>query len=154
MKPDTIFAVGAFGEIIPSFLGADATVVKKEFEAYVDLRVGIDAIQDLPTERVYDLAAICYHQLRLRYAVAGTVTPSGHSLHEAVMIQRRLLSLRPPMTEDIEISFAPVLQYQGGNRWQVGLTGGRMETYTDPDPAKAVQHAQLLFSSWADEEVR
>ena len=103
------------------------------------------------------------HQLRLRDVLAGECEDIVESeLYEAVTGRGEPLSMRPPGLEDRFFdSFVPVFQTltprrgnsHGPMKWQVGLPGhGRVEVFSEPDPAQAVAAAQRLYHEWAAQD--
>jgi len=96
------------------------------------------------------------HQQRLPKAMAGEMddVPEAAALRQAVMELGHRMSLRPLGMEILKYSsFAPVLQYLGDDRWQVGLKGeGRVQSFEATDPAEAIKAAQQVFKRWADQD--
>jgi len=157
---EVTFQTGPYGEIFPLPLLAGMTA-EEALEQLVKDSAEMGHPFDPPSRGQYveEMAfrGECHvHQQRLPKAMSGEMAdvPEATALRRAVMDLGHKMSLRPFGMEILEYaSFAPVLQYLGDDRWQVGLEEhGRVKTFETDDPAKAVKAAQRVFKTWADED--
>ena len=154
------FQTGPYGELFPLPLLAGMTP-EEALDKLVEDSAKMGHPFEPPSRGQYveemKFRGQCHvHQQRLPKAMAGQMddVPEAAALRHAVMDLRHKMSLRPFGMEILAYaSFAPVLQYLGDNRWQVGLKEhGRVQTFETPDPAKAIKVGQRLFKEWADED--
>ncbi len=149
-----IFPRGPYGEILPPPLTAHTTPQQALDRLVRDTGTPVHVPRrGRSLEGMYNVALVYAHQLRLREVLAGQYTLEVEAvLYRVVMEEGQPLSLRPPTLEALALdSFAPVLTYLGDHRWQVGLPGhGKVTTFTEADPARAVARAQDIFATWAE----
>ena len=108
-------------------------------------------------EGLRNVALVYVHQLRLRDVLAGQCrNDTERALHQAVMVQGELLSLRPLGLEALTfVTFAPVLQHLGAGRWRIGLPEqGHCAEFPAADPAQALAMAQEKYVAWCAAEDR
>lgn len=124
------FALGPYGEILPPAQGGPS----------------IGAANEESENR----------WTRLQTILAGNYEGEIEcALYQAVITRGAPLSLRTPNSPAQRFnSFAPVLTHLGNFRWRIGLIGhGRLETFVEPDTAKAVDHALMKYQEWAQAEL-
>jgi hypothetical protein len=153
------FQTGPYGELFPLPLLAGMTQ-EEALEQLVEDSAAAGYPFDPPTRGQYVdemgfRGQVHVHQQRLPRALAGEMdVPEAQALRIAVLEQGHPMSLRPFGMEILDYgSFAPVLQYLGEGRWQIGLEDeGRVHTFEETDVAQAIETAQRIFKQWADED--
>ncbi len=153
-------AYGMHGEILPPPLVAGLTSEEALDRFKVAIQEAGSPDVAIPArgpnlEGMYNLALLYVHQFNLRQALAQQLhTPEAHQLHQAVVEQRKPLSLRPVgMEKLIFSSFTPIFQRIDDRRWRVGrLDDGRIEEIETSDPAEALEWAWQVFAEWSDDE--
>jgi hypothetical protein len=141
---------GALGEIIPEPLVHGLT--EEDLLAWwAELSEEEAGREDL------SLAIGVYHQRRMRAMFDGPHSEVERGLVEAVL-SGVPVSIAPVGAQSTDITahltFVPVLQYLGENRWRLGTPDyGRNEVWDEAVPCAAVQRAQQLYRQWFDEEL-
>jgi len=157
MSKAIAFSRGPYGEIYPPPLldgitPDDAICILRD--AIQQLGEGGSLPEDDDSKPyVTNLALLYVHQLRLSRALAGQgESDTERALHQAVVVDRSPLSLRPLGLENLSLPFAPVLQRLDDQEWQVGVYGHGRVGKVKAKLQDVVKRAQALYVRWCEEE--